>query len=255
MEMTEAAVKQGLQHIAFTDHHDFAEINGCWRMTSAEYEAFKNEVALARERFPQISITAGIELGLTPTHTEELRTLVRDYKPEFVIGAIHTIENADVSKPEAYEGKTKKQFYREFFETTLEAVKASGGLFDTLAHIDVVMRWARYEDMGLVYEDYAEFIDEVLRYLMRNGKGLEVNAAGFFYGLEHIHPHWDILKRYKELGGEIVTVGSDGHRVGEVARGFGLAEELMKRAGFECYYSFGVRGMGERSSPLRVWKV
>ena len=44
------------------------------------------------------------------------------------------------------------------------------------------------------------------------GKGIELNTGGFKYGLGHPNPCEDIIKRYKELGGEIITLGSDAHK-------------------------------------------
>ena len=80
-----------------------------------------------------------------------------------------------------------------------------------------------------------------MRYLIANGKGIEINTAGWKYGLPFAHPHQDVLKRYKELGGEIITVGSDAHRPEHVGYDFYKVGDLLKECGFKYYTEFKAR--------------
>ena len=89
--------------------------------------------------------------------------------------------------------------------------------------------------------DFREIIDEILKLLISKGKGIEINTAGLKSGLEYVHPHEFILKRYRELGGEIVTVGSDAHDKSRVADNFKEAEAALKAAGFDRYAVFRQR--------------
>ena len=86
--------------------------------------------------------------------------------------------------------------------------------------------------------DYADIIDEILKLLIEKEKGLEVNSAGLKYGLPFAHPHPDVLKRYRELGGEIITIGADAHKPEHIAYDFAKAEEILKSCGFKYYTEF-----------------
>lgn len=86
--------------------------------------------------------------------------------------------------------------------------------------------------------DLADLIDEILKILIQRGKGLEVNSAGLKYGLPYPHPHPDVLKRYKELGGEIITIGADAHKPEHVAYDFAQTAEILKSCGFKFYTEF-----------------
>ena len=98
-----------------------------------------------------------------------------------------------------------------------------------------------YNGRSLTIYNYADYIDEILRYLIEHGKGLEVNTAGFKYGLGFAHPHPDILKRYKELGGEIITIGADGHKPEHIAYDFYKISAILKGCGFKNYTEFRKR--------------
>ena len=73
--------------------------------------------------------------------------------------------------------------------------------------MDYVVRYGKSREKEYSYTDYADIIDEILKLLIEKEKGLEVNSAGLKYGLPFAHPHPDVLKRYRELGGEIITIG------------------------------------------------
>ena len=103
-------------------------------------------------------------------------------------------------------------------------------IFDVLGHIDYMVRYGKAQEKEYSYARYADIIDEILRTVIGKGKGIELNMAGLKYGLPFAHPHPDILKRYRELGGEIITVGADGHKPEHIAydydKVFGYPEKL-----------------------------
>ena len=92
----------------------------------------------------------------------------------------------------------------------------------------------RYSD----YREHLEIIDEILKLLIRLGKGIELNTAGYKYGLGHPNPGEDILKRYRALGGEIITTGSDAHKPEHMAYCFDRLGSLLKSCGFSHYTVF-----------------
>ncbi|NJA30862.1 phosphoesterase, partial [Clostridioides difficile] len=98
-----------------------------------------------------------------------------------------------------------------------------------------------YSDNRVIYNDFKDVIDEVLKSIINNGSGIELNTSGYRYGLNAIHPNEDILKRYKELGGFIVTVGSDSHRVEDICKDFDVSYDMLKYLDFKYVSLFKER--------------
>ena len=107
-----------------------------------------------------------------------------------------------------------------------------------LGHLDYVVRYGKHREQEYSYGRFADEIDEILRYLIEHGKGLEVNTAGLKYGLPFAHPHPDVLKRYKKLGGEIITVGADAHTPEHVGYDFNIVDNILEACGFKYYAEF-----------------
>jgi histidinol-phosphatase (PHP family) len=103
------------------------------------------------------------------------------------------------------------------------------------------VRYGPNKNQFYTYGKYADVIDEILRSLIEKGKGIELNTAGFKYGLGHPNPTEDILRRYRELGGEIITIGADGHKPEHVAYDFKKVPEILRAAGFSYYTVFKQR--------------
>ena len=113
--------------------------------------------------------------------------------------------------------------------------------FDVLGHLDYVVRYGKYQEKEYSYQKFSDEIDELLQAVIETGRGIELNTAGIKYGLPFAHPHPDVLKRYRELGGEIITVGSDAHQPKHVGYEFGQAEEILTACGFKYYTEFKSR--------------
>lgn len=133
-----------------------------------------------------------------------------------MIGSSHVVNGIDPYYPAFYKGKTEHEAYTEYFESILDNLH-SGADFDVYGHIDYVVRYGPDKNKYYSYERYADIIDAILKEIISQGKGIELNTAGFKYGLGHPNPTEDVLKRYHELGGEIITVGADAHKPEHVA--------------------------------------
>ncbi len=109
--------------------------------------------------------------------------------------------------------------------------------FSVVGHIDFPTKGCPYDDKMLRYTDAPEIMDTLFRYLIDHGKGIEVNTSIFrALGKDTLDMAW--LKRYKELGGEIVTIGSDAHKPQDVGYGWDAAANLLKEAGFAYIATF-----------------
>ena len=125
-----------------------------------------------------------------------------------------------------------------YFESILANIAAFDD-FDVYGHLDYVVRYSGAKSYRPA--DYSDILDEILKKLVSMGKGIELNTAGLKYGLGWAHPHPEVLRRYRELGGEVITVGSDGHRAEHYAWEFGAAEDILRAAGFTHYTVFRKR--------------
>ncbi len=237
-KMIEGAIQKGIETICITDHHDLEYIEPGWEVDFSQY--FETLQRLQDKYRGQIQVLIGIEFGMQPHLNEEYEKLARRYPFEFVIGSVHLFDGFDPYYPGYFEGRTDEDGYRRAFEITLENVKKMKE-YDTLGHLDYIVRYGKHKDKTYSYKENADYIDEVLKHLIQNGKGLEMNTGGWNFGFDFAHPHQDILKRYRELGGEIITIGSDAHKPEDVAYGFERVKAYLEACGFEYYTEFRQR--------------
>lgn len=128
----------------------------------------------------------------------------------------------------------------EYFSSILENIRAFDD-FDVYGHLDYVVRYSPSRGVSYDYTQYADLIDEILKLLIQKGKGIEINTAGFKYGLSHPNPTEGIIARYRKLGGELVTIGADAHAPEHVAYDFQKVSDILKSAGFSYYTVFSDR--------------
>ncbi|MDE7428670.1 MAG: histidinol-phosphatase HisJ family protein, partial [Lachnospiraceae bacterium] len=182
----------------------------------------------------KITLLFGIELGLQPHLSKRNAAFAKAHDYDFIIGSSHLCNGKDPYYASFYEGRSQEEAYREYFESILENLKVYSN-FDVYGHLDYVVRYGPQKDEGYSYELYRELFDKILTKLIDMGRGIEVNTGGLAKGMRDVHPCSGILKRYRELGGEIVTVGSDAHVTGLIAHAFDRAGEILKDCGFRYY--------------------
>ena len=246
-DMADEAVRKGLKTICFTDHFDKDDLE--WGEEGIfDVDAYFVEMQKLQEEYAgKLNIRIGIELGLRTYLKDYYEELTKKYPFDFVIGSVHNVPYkkdaegnilyTDPAAEKLFTDRTDKKAYRLMMETTLENVRTSD-CFQTLGHLDYVVRYGKSREKEYSYTDYADIIDEILKLLIEKEKGLEVNSAGLKYGLPFAHPHPDVLKHYRELGGEIITIGADAHKPEHSAYDFAKAEEILKSCGFKYYTEF-----------------
>ncbi len=228
----------GLAKMCFTEHNDFdypvtgSEPDGFFEVNP---DAYLYDFLKLREKYAdRIALLFGVELGLQPHLSRRNAAFVKSHDYDFVIGSSHLCHGKDPYRPSFYEGRPQEDAYREYFESILENLDACSD-FDVYGHLDYVVRYGPKKDDGYSYALYRELFDKILTKLIHMGKGIELNTAGLAKGLREPNPCADVLRRYRELGGEIVTVGSDAHAPGQIAYAFGRASEILKSCGFRFY--------------------
>lgn len=236
------AKELGMNEITITDHLDIdfpMEPN----IFTLDLKKYIKDLKELKRKEKDIVIKIGIELGLQPHLVEEYKEIFENKDIDFIIGSSHTISRTDVSSKNFFIGKEKTQAHREYFQEVLKNIELFPNI-SVYGHLDFINRYGNgiYNDYKrLDYELHNELIENILKKLIEKGIGLEINTSGLRYGLENFHPHIDILKRYKELGGEIVTLGSDSHKAEDLMKDFKTAKKILKDLGFKSYCTFNKR--------------
>lgn len=232
--MARAAADLGLQEICFTDHLDYDPFakEQVLNFDTAAYNAAYDCLGV-----PGVKIRRGMEFGMMPDNAHVLRQDLGRRQFDFVIGSVHFVDGLDIYYPQFWEGKTVEQAERRFLEQTLECVQAHEE-FDVLGHLTYISKaHANPTHRPVAWRDHRELVDEILKELVRKGKGVEINTSGVT-ACGVFLPGEEYLRRFRELGGQIVTVGSDAHhasRVGEFcADACALAKEIF---GYVCTFA------------------
>lgn len=238
-EMIQQAIKIGLKELVFTDHVDFDYADpGFENIDYKEY--FSTFKSLQDKYQKQIRLLAGVEVGFQPHVKDRIERFLAKFDFDFIICSTHMADHLDFYNGDFFVGKDQKNAYLRYFENVLEAVKTFQG-FDVYGHLDFIVRYGNYANKSLSYYDYQDLIDQILRNTIENGHGIEVNTSGFRYHLNQFHPQMDILKRYRQLGGEIITLGSDAHIPCDIASHFTMAYTMLKDLGFNYLAAYGKR--------------
>ena len=229
--VAEQAIKLGLTEIAITDHveHSYPQRTSIF---SLGVEQNTQAILNAKEKYKdKLTILIGMEFGLRPDLVDIAQQIADQYPFDFIIGSTHDIKGTDFSSASHYTNVPKQQAYHTYFQNMLDVVTLSNA-FDVVGHLDYVQRYGTYPDKTLHYKDHSDIIDTILTTLIKKDKGIEVNTSGYRYNGDAPSPSPHIIKRYKELGGTIITLGSDAHFAEHLAHNFDLALDIIKDAGF-----------------------
>ena len=238
-EHIKQAIKMGLDEICFTDHKDFHYPFCPFDLDAERY--FEELKVLQDEYQDQIRIKIGVEMGLDVEYMNEIQDFVDAHDYDYVIGPIHVIHQKEFFDPaDFFKGKTKEEAHREFFSNTLECVQKFD-CFNCLGHLDYICRYGPYDDKHVDHSLYQDIIDEILKTLIQKGKGIEVNTSGYRDLKTCGFPHFEIVQRYYDLGGRIITVGTDSHTSDRVGEHVEDVISHYQRIGFEDVSTFTKR--------------
>ncbi len=226
-KMIAAAEARGLDTICFTDHYDYQSAVGeKYSLFSFEdHKKLYNNLTSDR-----VKILRGVEFGMAEWTNSELAEINSALELDFIIGSVHNVDGFDPYEAEYWEFSGDP--YERYLRHELNCVRAcKPGAFDVLGHLNYVCKSPlNHMKKPLYYRDYFELCDEILRELIKKGIGLEINTSGVDR-IGDFLPERAVLERFYELGGRIVTVGSDAHdasRVGQYTdRAAALARDIF----------------------------
>jgi len=242
----ETAKAIGLSGIAFTDHLDLKAPGEDDRFFFSPNEQHR-EVEL-HQNGNSINLLKGIEIGLQPDNLLETKEYLSGCEFDIVIASVHFVDGIDPYKGDYYKGLNYKEAYGRYLEQ-ISLLTQSYGDFDILGHYDYIARYAPYEVRSIFYRDYSDILDTILIYLAHNGKAIEINTNTYRYrnGSTPV-PDINIIKRFRELGGEYISIGSDAHSSDRVGEMFEFASDLLKRGGFKYVTHFKNR----EAKPIKI---
>ena len=232
-EIVTAAEKMNLKEICFTDHYDYND-DSAKKPDIFGIDDYK--AAYGQLNSDKVIIRRGIEFGLTHWNTAELDSILSQFDFDFVIGSVHYTGGFDPYYKAFWEHNGVEEGFLKYLLQTLKCVNVHDN-FDVLGHINYVCKSEHSPTKEpLFYNDYSEVCDEIMSTLAKKGKGMEINTSGMDR-VGAFLPDITYIKRFKELGGEIITVGSDSHngeRVGQyIDDALAIAKEVF---GYVCTF-------------------
>jgi histidinol-phosphatase (PHP family) len=234
MERTiEQAIKQGLKEICFTDHIDY-DYPDLTIQFEFDLQAYDLQIKEMQAKYASaLRIKKGVEIGVQPHLLGKYKQLLSEESFDFIICSMHTTEKKDLHSGDFFKNKTIDEAYRIYYEELLHCVKEFKD-FQILGHLDLVKRYTKQASKN----DFHDLIQLIFAEIITHGKGIELNTSGFRYGLNSGMPSADILKLYKECGGEIITLGSDSHVETTLGYRFKESIELLQSIGFSYITTF-----------------
>lgn len=225
-----AAIAAGLQELAVTDHFEpTPQDKEASDYQAKEYfGAMKKICSLYKEK---LKLKYAVELGQPHLYTAKSEKLLADHPYDYVLASVHMLPTGEDLGYIPY----SKENISSYTQSYLDELKslAKWNKFDCLGHFDLLKRYAIIHGVKTDFMAYQEQIEDILKIIIANGKGIEINTSGLRQESKECLPDLDILKLYKQLGGEIITIGSDAHFAKDVGKGVREAIELLKTAGFK----------------------
>jgi histidinol-phosphatase (PHP family) len=238
IEMGRSALDHGIAEIAFTEHYDVHPKDSCTGFYRPDVYFANLDGARHTLAVDGLTIRAAVELGEPHIYHAEQQPVLEQYPYDLVLGSLHWIGDEIVFDRGYFQARTPDEAIRPYFTELVTMIEAGG--FDVLAHMDVFKRVAHeiYSDMS-DWTPWEDLIRAVWDACIKHGIGVEVNTASLRRGLDDPHPALAALRWYKEMGGEMLTLGSDAHRPAHVAYGFATGVEVARAAGFTrvCRYA------------------
>lgn len=243
--MIQGAIDKGADYIALTDHcdKDCLLIPGFEWVRQLDVAAHFAALAKAKDKYKdKIQVAAGIECGYYAPADALYCDVLDRFETDVIINSVHLIEQEDCYY-QSYFRRTREEAYGAY----LRAVRASLDVsyrYDIVGHIGYVARKSPYPDRALRYDEFPELLDDILRTIVQRGKALEVNGRGTACPFI---PTSAILRRYRELGGELVTFGSDAHNTDFLLIHHSEVVAGLKEAGFRYIFHYvGHKPIGDK---------
>ena len=253
-EVVKDAISLGLEEICFTDHVDYGvkrdwdDPRGmtyrrggpgepeCMALANVDYPRYAEEIAALKEKYKgQITLKMGMEFGMQAHTIPQYERLFSSWPFDFIILSVHQVEDREFWTQDFQSGRNQAEYNLRYYEELLVLVQQYHN-YSVLGHMDLI---SRYDKTGFFpFERIRPIVTEILKTVIADGKGIEVNTSSHRYGLHDLTPSIDILRLYHGLGGRIITIGSDSHRKEHLGTHIQNTMEMIRNIGFIEIYTF-----------------
>ena len=231
-DMVQQGLRCGLDEIAFTEHVDYGvktDLNCCYERYIAEVQQLQKKYA------GQITLRLGIEFGVQAETVSAFAADAASYPFDFIIMSNHQVGNKEFWNYTFQQGRTQEEYQTAYYTALLEMVRSFKD-YSVLGHLDMIKRYDKcgdYPDDKILY-----LVEPILRQVIADGKGIELNTSSYKYRLKDTMPSRTILKLYHDLGGRILTLGSDTHETVHLADHIKASHALLRELGFREFCTF-----------------
>ena len=243
----ESAIQKGCKYIALTEHCnlDFKR-HGYDNIPTTDLDIYDKEFKRLKGKYNgQIEIAYGLEIGYDPALTKEHSEIIKKYGYDYIINSIHLIHGTDSYWQNFFKGREKKEAFEEYLTAVYESLSATLR-FDSIGHFGYVTRTSPYPDRDM-FTGFESHIDAILKRMIEKGVILELNT-NIRAAPEPCLPQKEIVRRYKDLGGELVVFGSDAHNFATVCKSRDTVLALLKDCSFKYHCVF----VGKERKMLRI---
>ena len=235
-DFVEEAINRNISEICFTDHVDYDYTDPTIAFNFDPGERIPVIESLREEHGKKIKILRGIEIGVQPHISGRCQALLEKWNFDFVIASMHTAGKKDLYNGDFFADMPPREAYKIYLGELYESIKTLDG-FSVIGHIDIP---GKYQESVRILrpEDFFEYYEMIFKELIEKGKGIEVNTSAMRRGRDHMMPSLPILKLYKKLGGEVITMGSDSHTPETLIFEFDYVREILMDVGFKYVCTF-----------------
>lgn len=241
-EVCMKAIEKQIKEICFTEHFSVNHLAPTYG--HMDFEKYLKDINDCKDKFQDyLTIKAGMELCEPHLLTEKYNEALHPLNLDFILGSIHNINN---QKLRVVLKEHEQNAYQLYFEELYKMVCLAD--IDVIAHLDLMKRYAFKEYGSYQIDDHLEIIEQILKKAIDRNIGVEINTSGLSWDFNTPLPSIDIIKLYRNLGGEILTIGSDSHKATSVGSYLDTAYEMAKECGFNYVYSFEKR----EAKPIKL---
>lgn len=246
-DVVKDAIRMGMDEICFTDHVDYG-VKEDW--DSGKEIEYRDGEPIANVDYPRyaerirqmqclygdrIAMRMGMEFGMQMHTIPQFQSLYDRYPFDFIILSVHQVEDQEFWTGDFQKGRTQQEYNERYYEELLGLVEHYRD-YSVLGHMDLIVR---YDESGVYpFEKVRPIVEEILKRVIRDGKGIEVNTSYKRYGLADTTPSRAVLKLYQELGGRILTLGSDSHKPEHLGAYIKETKNLLRTMGFHEFCTY-----------------
>lgn len=241
-QVIQDAIKLQMKEICISDHVDYGvkkdldDPSYDGGITNVDYPKYIQEIQMLQKKYRnEISIKTGMEFGMQMHTIPQFEKLYQRYPFDFIILSCHQVGDKEFWTQDYQKGKTQKEYQRQYYEEILHVIQVYKN-YSVLGHLDLIQRYDVHGPYPFAH--VKDIVCEILKIVIQDGKGIEINTSSHRYGLNDLTPSKEILQLYRELGGTILTIGSDSHEPAHLGAYIEETKEIARDLGFTHYATF-----------------